>query len=138
MRNLRLVAEALCMNPPMRCALVILLPLTMKCSAEAQQYASPLTQCVQGYYDPSNYNWLTYRNTCNEAIHVTMVSGDGSNVGAIDLGPGRHDGPGLTAKEVRAIGGMEAYACPAHYAAVDADGEPLRSQISAYRCKKNY
>jgi len=122
----------------MRCALVILLPLVMKYSAKAQQYASPATQCVQGYYDANNYNWLTYRNTCNEAVHVTMVSGDGSNVGAIDLGPGRHDGPGLTAREVRAIGGMEAFPCPAHYTAVAADDSPLRRQVSAYRCKKSY
>ena len=119
-------------------ALVIFLSVAMKSPANAQQFASPATQCLQGYYDPNSYNWLTYRNNCNEEVHVTLVSGDGSNVGAIDLGPGRHDGPGLTANEVRAIGGMEAYACPAHYAAVGSDGEPLRRQASAFRCKKMF
>lgn len=122
----------------LRLGLLLLLPLAMKYSARAQQYASPATQCIQESYDPNNYNWLTYKNNCNQSIHLTMVSGDGSNVGAIDLGPGRHDGPGLTAREVRAIGGMEAYACPAHYAAVDADGDPVRTQVSEFRCKKNY
>ncbi len=107
--------------------------------AHAQQFAPNATQCVREYYDRNNYNWLTYENTCSQAIHITLVGRDRSYTGGLDLGPGRHDGPGMTAQEVRGVGGMEAYACPAHYAAVDADGELIRTEpVSGFRCKKNY
>jgi hypothetical protein len=94
---------------------------------------------LREYYDPNNYNWLTYQNTCNQAIHVTMVGRDGTAVGQIDIGAGRHDGPGLTSREVSAMGGMEAYACPAHYVAVESDDTLIRTQVvSSFTCKKNY
>jgi hypothetical protein len=107
--------------------------------AHAQQYATVATNCLREYYDPNSYNWLTYQNTCGQAIHITMVGRDGTPVGAIDIGPGRHDGPGLSAREVNAMGGMEAYACPAHYVAVEADDTVIRTQVvSSFSCKKIY
>jgi hypothetical protein len=98
-------------------------------AAKAQQYASTANQCLREYYDSNNYNWLTFQNNCNQEIHVTLVSRRGEAVGALDLASGRHDGPGLTANEVRAAGGIEAYACPA---------ELITSQVvNSFRCKRS-
>jgi hypothetical protein len=120
------------------CALFLVLPFLASRSANAQQYASTANQCVRTYYDSSNYNWLTYENTCSQAIYVTLVSNSGTNVGGLDLTPGRHDGPGLTAEEVRAIRGIEVYACPADYYAVDtADNRISTRAVSTYRCKRS-
>jgi hypothetical protein len=125
----------------MRRTLILLAVAGFLCSphANAQQYASVATNCLREYYDPNNYNWLTYQNTCNQAIHLTMVGRDRTPEGQIDIGPGKHDGPGMSAQEVRAVGGMEAYACPAHYVAVEADDTLIRTQVvSSFSCKKNY
>jgi hypothetical protein len=107
--------------------------------AHSQQYAPNATQCLREYYDRSNYNWLTYENTCSQPVYVTLVGRNGTYTGGLDLAPGRHDGPGMSAQEVNAVGGMEAYACPAHYAAVDSDDELIRSvAVAGFRCKRNY
>jgi hypothetical protein len=118
--------------------LLLFLPFLATHKAKAQQYASTANQCVRSYYDPKSYNWLTYENTCSQAIYVTLVSNSGTNVGGLDLAPGQHNGPGLSSNEARAMNGIEAYACPAGYVAVDSNDERITNRaVSSYRCKRN-
>ena len=118
--------------------LLLILPFLAAHKAKAQQYASTANQCVRAYYDSNNYNWLTYENTCSQAIYVTLVSNAGTNVGALDLDPGGHGGPGLSANEVKAIRGVEVYACPSGYYAVDTSDNRISTRtVSTYRCKQS-
>jgi hypothetical protein len=118
--------------------LLVLASLSASQNANAQQYAATANQCVRSYYDSNNYNWLTYQNTCSQAIYVTMVSNAGTNVGALDLDPGGHGGPGLSASEVRTLRGVEVYACPSGYYAVDtSDNRVSTRPVSTYRCKQS-
>jgi hypothetical protein len=122
----------------MASAMLLILPFLATHKAKAQQYANTANQCVRSYYDSNNYNWLTYQNTCSQAIYVTLVSNSGTNVGGLDLSPGQHNGPGLSVNEVRAVRGIEAYACPAGYVAVDTNDELItRRTVSSFRCKRS-
>jgi len=113
------------------CALA--LPQTLR----AQQWANPMTNCLSESYDPSNYNWLTYRNNCSEAVYVTVVARDGSSYsGSFGLRPGQKNGTGFTRSEVSRMGGMEAYACPYAYNPVDTSGDVINEPVSEFRCKR--
>lgn len=105
--------------------------------AIAQQYASTANQCLREYYNTNNYNWLTYENTCGQALYVVLVTNSGGNWG-LDLSPGGNGGPGLSANEVRSAGGIHAYACPANYVPVDPNDNLIHSRpVNQYRCKQN-
>jgi hypothetical protein len=118
--------------------LFLSLPFLTPHVAKAQQYASTANQCLREYYDSNNYNWLTFQNTCSQEIHVTLVPKRGNAAGALYLTSGRHDGLGLTANEVKAAGGIEAYACPARYVAVDTNDALITSQaVNSFRCKRS-
>ena len=103
-----------------------------------QQYAGTANQCLREYYDSNNYGWLTYENTCALDLHVVIVAISGRNIGSMDLGAGRHDGPGLTRGEVSAAGGVEAYACRAGYHPVDGNDNQIYARpVAQYRCKRS-
>jgi hypothetical protein len=107
-------------------------------SPAPQQYAATLNQCVREYYDRNNYNWLSYENTCSQAIYVVIVSKSGTNIGSFNLVPGQSGGPGLSFSEVTAKGGVEAYACPVNFVPVDSNDQRVNSQpVANYRCKKS-
>jgi hypothetical protein len=68
--------------------------------------------CVQQYYDQNHYNWLAFRNGCGQSIYVVFVRGDnGGSIGAMNLGPGRHDSTGLSSQEVSSKGGIRIAVC---------------------------
>ena len=64
--------------------------------AQAQKYLAPnYNHCARPFYDPQSYNWYSVQNTCSFAIKVVLVAFSGDHgSGALDLGPGRHDGTG--------------------------------------------
>jgi hypothetical protein len=70
--------------------------------AQAQKYLAPnYNHCARPFYDPQSYNWYSVENTCSFAIKVVLVAFSGNHgSGALDLGPGRHDGTGETANLV--------------------------------------
>jgi hypothetical protein len=117
--------------------LLAVLGLIGSSHAIAQQYTSTTNQCLREYYNANNYNWLTYENTCNQALYVVLVTGSGGSW-SLDLAPGGSGGPGLSANEVRSAGGIHAYACPAGYVPVDSNDNLIHSRtVSQYRCKQN-
>jgi hypothetical protein len=72
-----------------------------------------VANCVQQFYDASYNNWLAFRNGCSQAIYVAIVRGDGrGSVGALDIGPGRHQSTGLSAREVSEMGNVRFAVCP--------------------------
>ena len=98
-----------------------------------------MTQCVREYYDRDEYNWLAYQNSCGDAVHITLVGRGGRWSGALDVGAGRHGKHRHERSRGEGRCGLEAYACPAHYAAVDANDQLIIAQyVTSYRCKKNY
>lgn len=105
-------------------------------SARSQAYIQPVPQCVREFYDPKMYNWISYENTCAEAIHITLVGISKPYSGALDIKPGGHSSAGMTSNEVKAVGGLKSYACPANYVAVDdADRYIFRRPVDRYACK---
>ena len=117
--------------------LLAVLGLLGSTHAMAQQYTNTANQCLREYYNPNNYNWLTYDNKCDQAIYVVLVSGSGENW-SLDLRAGGSGGPGLSANEVRAAGGIHAYACPAGWVPVDSNDNLVHSRpVNEYRCKQN-
>ena len=104
--------------------------------ARSQGYAEPVPSCVREFYDQHLYNWISYENTCSTAIHVTLVGISKPHPGALDIKPGGHGSPGLSAKEVQAVGGLRVYACPVGYVAVDSsDRYLLNGVVDRYECK---
>jgi len=100
-----------------------------------QQYVNPTPGCVQGFYDPAFYNWLSYRNTCAEDLSVVWISHSPGLNGAADISAGGKTNTGWSAREIQNAGGVEVYACPAHYNPVDANGNYLTRPPAQYGCK---
>jgi hypothetical protein len=100
-----------------------------------QQYVTPTPGCVQGFYDPAFYNWLSYRNTCSEDLSVVWISHSPGLNGQADISVGGKTNTGWSAREIHDKGGLEVYACPAHYIAVDANGNYLTQPLAQYSCK---
>jgi hypothetical protein len=102
-----------------------------------QTYAYGLNRCAREYYDPNNSNWLSYKDICNQAIHITLVGISKTFTSDMDVEPGRHGGPKLSANEVKSYGGLTMYVCPAGFFAVDAAERPIRLKIvNRFTCKK--
>ncbi len=109
--------------------------------AQAQKYLAPnYNHCARPFYDPQSYNWYSVQNTCSFAIKVVLVAFSGDHgPGALDLGPGRHDGTGETESEIRQHGGYDLYICPAGYTPVDANDEYIGAVNRAntqFRCMR--
>jgi hypothetical protein len=111
-----------------------LLLVVVSC-AKAQDYAPPANDCAIPFYEPV-YHWLSYDNTCSYAIHVTLVGISKPHSGALDIKPGGHGGTAMSAGEVKAVGGLRAYACPAGFAAFDsADKLIITKPVDKYACR---
>ena len=111
----------------------------LPCLAYSQTYAHGLNQCAREFYDPKNYHWISYENICEQAIHITLVGASKLKpfTSGVDLKPGQHDGPGLSADEVKSYGGLTAYVCPAGFFAVDAaDRRIVLKVVDQFTCKK--
>jgi hypothetical protein len=106
--------------------------------ASAQQYAQPQENCVTDFYDPTMYNWLSYRNQCGGTVHVQFVSNRPSGIsGSMDLPAGGHSSTGYSASEVNAAGGVRRYVCPTGYLAFDTSGNMIMSTaVAQYVCKQ--
>jgi hypothetical protein len=105
--------------------------------AQAQQYATTQTACLREFYDSDSYNWFSYENTCDHAIYVLWVGYRPGLNGSSEIRPGGKANTGWSASEIRAKGGIEAYACPTQYVPVDANGIFIRQPVSGFRCKRN-
>lgn len=96
--------------------------------------------CVSNFWDSSNYGWMSFRNNCGQAIHLTIVAFNGTGPfghgGAMDIAPGASANIGQSPAEVgSAGGGYSTYPCPAGYVAVDANGRTIDSANEQFNCK---
>jgi hypothetical protein len=98
-------------------------------------YAATATACISSFYDAKSYNWFSYSNNCTDTVHVTFVARSGSHSGELDIRPGSSGGTGWSEREIDAMRGLEAYACPNHYYAVDPNGRNITKPVMAFRCK---
>jgi hypothetical protein len=122
---------------------VLLLGAVAACSvkpAASQQYVYPsYNYCVQQFYDQSMYGWLAIRNNCSQALSITFAARSGGTGvwGSMDLGAGRQSSTGRSAAEINNAGGLEIYACPKGYVAVDAQDNVIMTRaVSGFRCKQ--
>jgi hypothetical protein len=112
---------------------VSLISLTL--FVKAQDYAPPANDCAHEFYEPV-YHWLSYENTCSYGIHVSLVGISKPHSGALDIKAGGHGGTGMSASEVKAVGGLRAYACPAGYAAFDTADKLINTKVvDKYACR---
>src|ERR1700733_14102420 len=116
---------------------ILLLVIAATHEAKSQEFTSPIPECAREFYDPQMYHWISYENTCAGAIHVTLVGMSKPYSGALDIKSGRHQSPGISAKEVEAVGGVRTYVCPAGYLAVNAADNKLiiAKVVNRYVCK---
>ena len=106
-------------------------------AAYGQTYAYGLNHCAREFYDPKNSNWISYENICTQAIHITLVGISKPFTSELDVRPGQHKGPSLSANEVKSYGGLAMYACPADFFAVDAAERPIILKTAKqFTCKK--
>jgi hypothetical protein len=105
----------------------------------AQQYppyTSNVNSCITGaFYDSKMYNWYAYPNNCTDRVNVTWVSRNGLHGGGLEIRPGKNGNIGLSEREVEAMGGVLAYACPEHYQPVDQNDKHIAKPVSGFRCK---
>jgi hypothetical protein len=99
-------------------------------------YTSTATACISSFYDQKMYNWFAYSNNCTDVVTVTFVSRDGHHSGSLDIRSGRSGNTGWSEREVDAMGGLEAYACPEHYVPVDANDRNITKPVAEFRCKR--
>jgi hypothetical protein len=82
------------------------------CASSTAVAGGSLNGCVQQFYDPSFYNWLSFRNTCSQAIHVSYCRKNApSNCYAKDVAPGGSSSTGFSQSEVNAFGGFSLAVC---------------------------
>jgi len=109
-----------------------MLPASM---SYGQTYAYGLNRCARQFYDPKNE--ISYGNICNQAIHIRLVGTSRPFTSEMDIKPGQHHGPGLSANEVKSYGGLTIYVCPSDFFAVDAAQQPIRLKtVKQFTCKK--
>ena len=116
------------------CVALVLIPT----ASFAQKYRSPeWNGCIQQFYDPDFYNWLSFRNTCSEALAVTYIGRKPGYGGSLmELRPGRKNSTGWTRKEVDGWNGFELYVCPLGYVPVDANDQYVRKVDTKFRCRQ--
>jgi len=115
--------------------LVVCILLYRGCVHAQAAYAATATNCISSFYDQKMYNWFAYSNNCTDVITVTFVGRNGHHLGTLDIRPGRNGNTGYTEREIEAMGGVEAYACPEHYIPVDSNDRNITKPVNAFRCK---
>jgi hypothetical protein len=106
-------------------------------SVLAQNHVTPaLNSCIKEFYDPEMYNWLTFKNTCSQALTIVFVAKDGSGAsGSMDLRPGAKDSVGKLAGKASKVGGFEFYVCQVGYVPMDDSGKVVDKPRSNFRCQ---
>jgi len=93
------------------------------CAGSTAQPGGQYNSCVQQFYDPSTYNWLSFRNTCNVAIHIDFCAqAQPSNCFATDVPVGGSSNTGDSQSEVSSYGGFSLAVCGAGYNAWTPNG----------------
>jgi len=105
------------------------------------QYAPSLSAaCISQFWDPKFYNWLSFENTCGQAIHLSFIAtntNDTFGMSSTDIAPGQASNTGWSQSEVDRKGGFTLFVCPAGYVAVDAfSGQSVSRPNQDFRCKK--
>jgi hypothetical protein len=107
--------------------------------SSAIEYSTPLaTSCVRQFWDPNNYNWLSFENNCGQAIYVNYIPhrpGGWAMGGGMHLAPGNHNNTGLSSAEINQTGGFDLYVCPTDSVPVDLRGNVFNVNVAQYRCK---
>jgi hypothetical protein len=105
----------------------------------AIQYLTPLAaSCVRQFWDPRQYNWLSFENDCGQAIYVTYIPhrpGGWAMGGAMHLAPGNYRNTGLSSDDNNNSGGFDLYVCPTDSVPVDLSGNVFNVNVAQYRCK---
>ena len=107
----------------------------------AANYTAPLSaSCIREFWDPNDYNWLSFQNTCSQPIRVDFIAAnpdDTFGMSAKDLAPGQADSTGWSQTDVSRKRGFVLFVCPAGYLAVDsATDQPIRRANENFRCKQ--
>jgi hypothetical protein len=110
-------------------------------TARASDYAVPLpASCIGQFWDPKYYNWLSFQNNCEQAIHLSFIAtspNDTFGMSSTDIAPGQSSNTGWSKDEANRRGGFTVFVCPAGYVAVDALADQAVSRPNQnYRCKK--
>src|SRR3954470_21732407 len=106
-------------------------------SAVGQRHEIPqLNSCIEEFYDPEMYNYLTYRNHCTESLTVVFVAKDGSGAsGSMDLRAGAKDSVGKLAGKVPEVGGFELYVCRLGCMPMAENGKVVDKPQSNFKCE---
>lgn len=106
--------------------------------ASAQRHEIPaLNSCIREFYDPEMYNYLTFKNSCTQALTIVFVSKDGSGItGSMDLRPGGKDSVGRSAGgRVPKVGDFQLYVCSLGQVPVDESGKVVSKPNSSVQCQ---
>jgi hypothetical protein len=104
--------------------------------ANAYRYASPLPgSCVSAFYDSSFYNWLAFRNTCNQSMYLMWIAyNPGYGGWSWTLRPNQKTSTGYSRSEWASKRGYQMFLCPAGYIPVDSRNQFVNRVNTPYRC----
>ena len=107
-------------------------------TASAQGHRIPvLSSCIKEFYDPGMYNYLTFQNTCTQAVTLVFVPKDGSGEGGtMDLRPGGKDSIGKTEGKKQELGSFEFFVCPAGQKPLDESGAVVSKPGVKFECRQ--
>jgi hypothetical protein len=94
--------------------------------------------CPQAFLDPNRYNWLGFRNTCNQEIHLTWFFVNNDRVGSgANIASGGTANTGYSQSEVQQKGGYVLYPCPYGHNPVDSTGRAIENggRSQQYSCR---
>jgi hypothetical protein len=108
-------------------------------ASAAASYITPLSgSCIREFWDPKQYNWLSFQNSCAQTIYLTFIFHHNvgwAMTGSMTLSPGAQANTGRSSSDIDQAGGYELYVCPANSVPVDMAGNTLSANVSEYRCK---
>jgi hypothetical protein len=99
---------------------------------------APYASCAQAFVDSAFFNWVAFRNSCSQPIHLTWFYANGDRVGSgANIAAGGKASTGLTQSEVQQRGGYALYPCPLGYLPVEPSGRPIEygAQRKEYVCR---
>jgi hypothetical protein len=114
-----------------------LFTITTVSSTSAQRHEIPqLNSCIKEFLDPEMYNYLTFKNTCSNALSLVFIAKDGSGAhGSMDLRPGAKDSVGKMQDIVPKVGTFELFVCEMGYIPVDETNQVVSKPGSSFRCQ---
>ncbi len=117
-------------------AAICLILCAASASAQVHKIRS-LNSCIEEFYDPGMYNYLSFKNHCAQTLTVMFVAKNGSGAtGTMDLRPGASDSVGrLAGGVVPKVGMFQLYVCQAGYVAVDEDNKAVTKPQANFHCQ---